>query len=100
MRNAAFAHVKWLSETYAHLTSKELRPGFRFDGERIPLRHPQRGIFKPRQMRHLLSITTVFPRGGKYWYGDQVQVHKQIFAGTQSVDYSFMGTNPAAADNR
>jgi putative restriction endonuclease len=29
--------------------------GFVFDGERIPLINPQRGIFKPQQMRFLLS---------------------------------------------
>jgi putative restriction endonuclease len=41
---------------------------------------PQRGIFKPRQMRFLLSIKTVFPKpGAKVWYDDQRQVHRQIF---------------------
>jgi hypothetical protein len=43
-----------------------------FDGVRIPLINPQRGIFKPQQMRFLLSIKTVFPKpGGKVWYDDQ-----------------------------
>jgi hypothetical protein len=28
----------------------------------IPIINQQRGIFKPRQMEHLLSIKTVFPR--------------------------------------
>ncbi len=44
-----------------HLTFAELKPGFTFQGERIPLINPRRGIFKPRQMRFLLSIKTVFP---------------------------------------
>ena len=35
-----------------------------FRGERIPLVNPQRGIFKPLQMRFLLSIKTVFPKPG------------------------------------
>ena len=69
LRVAAFEHVRTLSEIYDHLTANELRPGFIFDGERIPLVNPQRGIFKPRQMRFLLSIKTVFPKpGAKVWY--------------------------------
>ncbi len=101
MRNAAFEQVRRLSETYAHLTRKELKQGFEFDGRRIPLVNPQRGIFKPRQMKHLLSITTVVPaKGRKYWYDDQRVVHQQIYARREAVDYAFMGTNPAAADNR
>ena len=101
MRNAAFSRVRQLSETHAHLTRKELSPGFQFEGQRIPLDNPQRGIFKPRQMSHLLSIKTVIPRrGGKYWYDDQRQVHQQVYTGKEAVDYAFMGTDPAAADNR
>src|SRR5690349_5434940 len=37
-----------------------------------------RGIFKPRQMEHLLSIKTVFPRrGSRVWYDDQREAHRQ-----------------------
>ena len=44
----------------------------------IPLINPQRGIFKPQQMRFVLSIKTVFPKpGGKVWYDDQREVHRQ-----------------------
>ena len=101
MRQAAFDHVRRLTETYGHLTVAELGPGFDFRGERIPLINPQRGIFKPKQMRFLLSIKTVFPRpGARVWYDDQREVHRQIFEGDESVDYAFMGTNPDAADNR
>jgi putative restriction endonuclease len=71
------------------------------EGERIPLINPQRGIFKPQQMRYLLSIKTVFPRpGGKVWYDDQREVHRQIFEGDEMIDYAFMGQDPDAADNR
>jgi putative restriction endonuclease len=101
IRTAAFEHVRRLSETRAYLTAADLRPGFAFRGERIPLVNPQRGIFKPRQMRYLLSIKTVFPRpGGRVWYDDQREVHRQIFAGDETVDYAFMGRDPDAADNR
>jgi putative restriction endonuclease len=101
MRVAAFEHVRALSEVHDHLTTIELSPGFVFDGERIPLVNPQRGIFKPQQMRFLLSINTVFPKpGGRVWYDDQREVHQQIFEGDETVDYAFMGQDPEAADNR
>lgn len=101
MRMAAFDHVRRLNKIYADLTAAELAPGFEFGGERIPLINPQRGIFKPRQMRYLLSIKTVYPRpGGKVWYDDQTDVHRQIFEGEETVDYAFMGNDPNAADNR
>ncbi len=101
MRMAAFERVQRLSQIHDHLTATELRPGFVFQGERIPLINPQRGIFKPQQMRFLLSIKTVFPKpGGKIWYDDQRKVHRQIFEGEETIDYAFMGQNPDAADNR
>jgi putative restriction endonuclease len=84
IRMAAFEHVRRLGEVYDHLTATELKPGFVFGGERIPLMNPQRGIFKPQQMRFLLSIKTVFPKpGGKVWYDDQREVHRQTFAGDE-----------------
>lgn len=101
IRMAAFEHLRRLSETRPHLNAEDLKPGFVFNGERIPLVNPQRGIFKPRQMRFLLSIRTVYPKkGGKVWYDDQRDVHRQIFEGSEAVDYAFMGQNPDAADNR
>src|SRR5215204_5419307 len=100
-RIAAFEHVRMLSEVHDHLTATELKPGFLFQGERVPLINPQRGIFKPQQMRFLLSIKTVFPKpGGKVWYDDQREVHRQIFEADETVDYAFMGQDPNAADNR
>jgi putative restriction endonuclease len=101
MRTAAFEHVRMMAEIHDNLTATELKPGFVFRGDRIPLVNPQRGIFKPLQMRFLLSIKTVFPKpGGKVWYDDQREVHRQIFEGDETIDYAFMGTNPDAADNR
>lgn len=101
MRKAAFEHVRRLNATHDALTSQHLAAGFDFQGTRIPLVNPQRGIFKPRQMQYLLSIRTVFPKpGAKVWYDDQRSVHRQIFESDDLVDYAFMGTNPDAADNR
>lgn len=101
LRQAAFEHVRGLTEVHNHVTAATLKPGFLFRGERIPLINPQRGIFKPRQMRFLLSIKTVFPKpGGRVWYDDQREVHRQIFEGDETVDYAFMGQDADAADNR
>lgn len=101
MRSAAFEQVRKLGEIHDHLTANELKPGFIFENERIPLVNPQRGIFKPQQMQFLLSIKTVFPRAGaRVWYDDQREVHRQIFDGEETVDYAFMGQNPDSADNR
>ena len=101
MRAAAFEQVRLLNATRDHLASDDLSQGFVFENERIPLVNPQRGIFKPKQMRYLLSIRTVFPRpGARIWYDDQRRVHKQVYDSIDFVDYAFMGNNPEAADNR
>jgi putative restriction endonuclease len=101
MRMAAFEHLRRLTEAHDLLTATELKPGFIFDGQRIPLVNPQRGIFKPQQMRFLLSIKTVFAKpGGKVWYDDQREVHRQIFEGDETIDCAFMGQDPNAADNQ
>lgn len=100
LRAAAFAHVSALSAQYGVLDSRIIAGGFEFDGQRVPLVNPQQGIFKPRQMRYLLSIRTVIPRkGAKVWYDDQRQVHDQIYAGQECVDYAFMGNDPNAHNN-
>jgi putative restriction endonuclease len=99
-RLAAFAHVKELNEVREGLTAGDFAAGFKFECVRIPLINPQRGMFKPTQMRYVLSIKTVFPRpGGRVWYCDQRQVHRQIFGGDSTIEYAFMGTDPNAADN-
>lgn len=101
IRAEAFAHVRRLAANRGHLSSEDIRAGFQFRGERIPLINPQRGIFKPQSMRYLLSIRTVFPKqGNRVWYDDQREVHRQLYDGDEFVDYAFMGTNPDAADNR
>src|SRR3970040_3156767 len=97
LRLAAFNAVKALTTVRGELSSNDLKAGFEFDGKRVPLVNPQRGIFKPQQMRYLLSIRTVFPRSGaRVWYDDQRQVHRQIYEGDEAVDYAFMGETPAA----
>ena len=102
LREAAFSHVDRLATLRGGvLDSTDLAGGFEVGDERIPLINPRRGIFKPRQLAHLLSIKTVFPRkGARVWYDDQREAHQQIYAGDDVVDYQFMGTDTTAADNR
>ena len=101
MRLAAFKRVEMLSKMHGHLTHRELSTGFNFQGERIPLVNPQRGIFEPRQMRYLLSIKTVIPKpGGRVWHDDQLEAHDQIYDGDDGISYAFMGSDPNAADNQ
>src|SRR5262245_27873688 len=101
IRLAAFQAVKRLGEIRPHLTSNDLADGFEYQGSRVPFVNPQRGIFKPRRMAHLLSIRTVIPRSGaRVWYDDQRDEHRQIYEAEESVEYAFMGQNPDAADNR
>jgi hypothetical protein len=100
LRLAAAAHFRRISAGGV-LTSDDLRAGFTFEGARVPLINPQRGIFKPTALRYLLSVRTVYPSTGrKVWYDDQRQVHAQILRGDEVVDYAFMGRDPGAADNR
>ena len=100
MRLAAFEHLRRLTEVHDHLTAALLRPGFEFDGARMPLINRWRAIFKPKRMRFLLSIKTVVPKsGGKVWYDDQREAHRQIYRSKEAVDYAFVDADPDAADN-
>ena len=101
MRMAAFERVRERTQTRGLARATDIAPGFDFDGARYPLYNPRRGIFKPKEMRFLLSLTTVFPKhGNRVWYDDQREVHRQIYEGDELVDYSFIGADPEAADNR
>ena len=100
IRQAAFDHVRALQSRDPVLSHEVIKEGFQFEGKRWPLVNPQRGIFKPSPMPFLLSIRTVFPKkGGRVWYDDQRNVHRQIFAGEEVLDYAFMGRDPAAPEN-
>jgi putative restriction endonuclease len=102
LRQAAFDSVNRRADQQGGiLSSDDLGGGFQVQDERVPLINPQRGIFKPRQMDGLLSIRTVFPRqGGRVWYDDQREAHRQIYDGDEIVEYAFMGTDPNSPDNR
>ena len=101
MRMTAFEQVQRLNDLHECLTANDLKAGFYFEGNHIPLVNPQRGIFKPKKMRYLLSIRTVFPAPGKkIWYDDQRDIHKRIIESEDTIDYAFMGQDPNAADNQ
>jgi putative restriction endonuclease len=94
------AHMKRVSGG-GTLSSSDLLAGVEVDGERIPVINPQRGIFKPKQLRYLLSIRTVYPKtGARVWYDDQREVHAQIEAGDEIIDYAFQGSDPGSFDNQ
>jgi putative restriction endonuclease len=100
LRMAAAKHAKGASISGV-LSFEALKAGVVVDGQRIPLINPQRGIFKPKEMRFLLSVRTVYPaKGRKVWYDDQREVHEQIERGEELIDYAFMGDNPESPDNR
>ena len=101
LRTAAFEWVRRMQGIHGVLETTHLNEGFWCQGDRIPIYHRRQGIFKPRQMSHLLSIKTVYPSPGRrVWYSDQENVHEQIYAGVETVEYAFMGQNPDAAQNR
>ena len=102
LRQTAFDYVTRTAALQGGvLEYSDLARGFDYEGRRVPLINPQRGIFKPREMAWLLSVKTVFPRrGGRVWYDDQRDAHRQIYAGDDIVEYAFMGEDPTAADNR
>jgi len=89
VRNAAFA---WLKERVGYhgdvLPYEELRRGFEFRGERVPLLGPQ-GIFKPRVLDLPLTITTA-PSGP---YADAFGIDGLL-------RYKYRGTDPEHPDNR
>jgi hypothetical protein len=60
LRLAAFAHVRKLGILPDALMSEHLTAGFTFEGERVPPVNPQRGIFKPSDLRPFL-----LPREGR-----------------------------------
>jgi hypothetical protein len=90
IRQAAFDAVSRMAFSRGgNLEAGDLRYGFVFGGERVPLINPQRGIFKPRQLGWLLSLRTVFPRSGaRIWYDDQREANRQIYAGDETIEYA------------
>ncbi len=91
IRMAAFRQIRHLEAIYDHIPWAKIGEGFLFEGSKISLASRPRGGFKPKEMKSLLSIKTVIPRGDRtVWYEDQIDVHKNFFKNEESVEYDFM----------
>ena len=101
IRMGAFRRVRHLEAIYDHIPWAKIDEGFLFEGAKISLATCPRGIFKPKEMRFLLSIRTVIPRSGRSaWYEDQIDVHENFFKNTESVEYDFQKGGIDATPNR
>ncbi len=101
LRAAAFERVRNLNETRDQLTAADLKLGFFFDGQRIPLVFSQRRLCKPAQMETLLSIKTVFPKlDAKVWYDDPCGVHRHIYDADEMADCAFIASEVGPEDGR
>jgi putative restriction endonuclease len=94
IRAAAFEFLDRLSLQYGEvLPSTELRAGFTYEDQRVPLMGPQ-GIFKPAVLEWPLSITTVPVVPGK------VRPYEDELGSDGFLRYRYRGTDPGQKDNR
>ena len=104
MRQAAFAQVKALMSMQGYLSKEDIHGGFEFENKRIRLVDIRKGIWKPKEMRYVLSIRTSLARSGKEsQYGDQevsLERLEQFLKGEESIEYSFQGKDPMAYTNQ
>lgn len=101
VRMAAFSHLEKLDSSDGTVSARQLSEGFTFNGETVGLRTRAEGIYKPKQMATLLSITTVVPRGNREaWYEDQAKSHEEIFTAEETVAYSFKKGDVDTGKNR
>jgi putative restriction endonuclease len=101
IRAHAFDWVRRMRAIHGLLSADLLATGFEYEGTQVPLISRQRGIWKPRILRWVLSIKTVMPRkGGRVWYRDQERPLDEIFAARDTLSYAFQGDDPAAFDNQ
>lgn len=88
IRLGAFHFLEHMSQIYGdYLPIQELRQGFKFEGERVPLMGPQ-GIFKPRLIDTPLTITT----SPKSPYNDSKSYDGFLL-------YKYRGTDPNHHEN-
>lgn len=100
-RQAAFQHLASLVQVSSLVPISTIRQGFHYRGELIHLVNPRKGIHKPRQMDHILSIMTLIPQSTKLMtYDDQATMLRAIRDGHKSLRYAFMGKDPGAFENR
>ena len=101
IRLRAFEHVQTLERRFRTLSWDRISRGFKFNGETIHLATRAKGIFKPRQMKTLLSIKTVIPKEGrKVWYDDQNTAQQAAFEDCEHFEYALEGTGPSSPANK
>jgi putative restriction endonuclease len=94
IRAAAFEFLDQLSVRYGEvLPAVELRAGFTYEGQRVPLMGPQ-GIFKPALLEWPLSITTAPVVAGKS------RPYEDELGGDGFLQYRYRGFDPEHRDNR
>jgi len=94
IRFAAFEFLDRLTLRHGELLpSSELRAGFTYEGQRVPLMGPQ-GIFKPAALEWPLSITTVPVVLGK------ARPYEDELGSDGFLRYRYRGVDPAHKDNR
>jgi putative restriction endonuclease len=93
LRQAVFNHVQRLSEVAGGaIPAHALNEGLIFHGERVPIWSQQKGIFRPKVLRHpgaALTIQTSFESP----YDDR------LVQGDDQFVYRYRGTDPAHPDN-
>lgn len=94
IRLAAFEHLEMLTRGRKVVPTRELGDGFVWQGDRVHLLTQAKGIFKPAQMRSVLSIKTIAPRGNRLRPYDDAVLDDGLF------EYRFRGTDPLAHDNQ
>lgn len=93
LRLAAFARLRALRDRYpSGVPGAALAEGFDFEGERIRLFDPRRGIWRPRQLGRsgaALTIVTAAPKAGREPpYDDQIASDAERFI------YRYEGVDP------
>ncbi|UZE49319.1 HNH endonuclease [Rhodopseudomonas sp. P2A-2r] len=99
---AAFAALDRMLAGRGVLPWAEIDKGFAAPGFPEPIRFAGRasGIFKPKEMKGVLSVRTVVPRPGrKVWYHDQNASRDALFAADTEVKYAFKGSDPNTWEN-
>lgn len=93
LRRAAVAWLDDLASRGQELVRREELASFTFEGQRIPLIDPQRGIRKPATLEAALSITTTYtPPGREPPYADS-EGHDRLLR------YKYRGEDPKHPEN-
>jgi putative restriction endonuclease len=93
IRLAAFNHLERLTRGRTAVPASEISSGFGWHGQQVHLLTKAKGIFKPAQMRSVLSIKTIHPREGR------PTPYHDAALGAGSFEYKFRGSDPSASDN-